>query len=181
MTIETAEDVIRLLRDIEKRSRQFAAGLPQEEEDKRFWEGVLFMAAGSNAIAPLREVKEILNCPSALTKVPGTKSWMLGIANIRGNLLPIIDLQLFLGGTPTTIGRRSRVFVVNHQGLFAGLLVGKVQGMRHFSDEQAVQPSSLPGAIKQYVQQAYEVDGSIWPVFSMNILAESSGFRVAAS
>lgn len=181
MTIETAKGVIQLLQDIEKRSLKFASGLPQNEEDKRFWEGVLFVAAGSNAIAPLHEVKEILNFPSALTKVPGTKNWMLGIANIRGNLLPIVDLQLFLGGIPTVIGRRSRVFIVNHQGLFTGLLVGQVQGMRHFSDKQAVQPPSLPGAIRQYVQHAYELDGSVWPVFSMNLLAESSGFRVAAA
>lgn len=51
-------------------------------------------------IAPLEEVKEILNYPDGVTRVPGTQAWLLGMANIRGNLLPLIDLQQFLGGVP---------------------------------------------------------------------------------
>ncbi len=132
----TAEKTVELLQDIESRSRRFAIGLPQQVEVKQFWEGVLFVSSGMHSIAPLNEVKEILNYPSAVTSVPGTKPWILGVANIRGNLLPLIDLQLFLGGTATTIGRRSRVLVIDHQGLYAGLLVGDVKGIRHLTDEQ---------------------------------------------
>ncbi len=58
----------------------------------------MFYVGDDRLIAPLNDIKEILNFPSAITKVPGTKPWMLGIANIRGTLLPVIDLQLFLIG-----------------------------------------------------------------------------------
>ena len=179
MVSADARDILLQLNDIEQRCHQFAAGLPQEEV-KQFWEGVLFNVAGVGAIAPLDEVKEILNFPAELTKVPGTKDWVLGMANIRGNLLPIFDLQLFLGSTPVPIGRRSRVLVIDHEGMFAGLLIGDVQGMRHFADEQLAGVKGLPDMLAPFVEKAYELDGVVRPVFSMKKLAQSTGFRVAS-
>lgn len=179
MVVLDSGKILRQLVDIERRSRQFAAGLPQEEV-KLFWEGILFGVAGIGAIAPLGEIREILNVPTEITKIPGTRDWVLGMANIRGSLLPIFDLQLFLGSAPVPIGRRSRVLVIDHEGLFAGLLVGDVQGMRHFSDEQLVEVPVLAESIIPFVEKAYELDGTVRPVFSMSVLAQSAEFRVAA-
>lgn len=179
MVEKTSADLLQLLLDIERRSRLYAVGLPKQKIEN-YWEGVLFSIAGMGVIAPLKEVKEILNYPSGLTPVPGTRDWLLGMANIRGNLLPIIDLQQFLGGSPVVLGRRSRVLVINHQGLYAGLLVGDVQGMRHFLDQQHTTVPVLSDNIRQFVQGAYDYQGTIRPVFSMNLLAENTEFRVAS-
>lgn len=179
MTETTSTDLLRLLQTIESRSHQYAVGLPKQKIEQ-YWEGVLFSISGMGVIAPLEEVKEILNYPDGVTRVPGTQAWMLGIANIRGTLLPLIDLQKFLGGAPVVIGRRSRVLVINHQGLYSGLLVGDVQGMRHFLERQRCVVPALPDTIRQFVQGAYETEGAIRPVFSMNLLAENSEFRVAS-
>lgn len=179
MTDQTPADLLLLLQEIEQRSQQHAVGLPKEKAEQ-YWEGVLFSIAGMGVIAPLDEVKEILNHPSELTRVPGTRDWLLGMANIRGNLLPIIDLQQFLGGSPVAIGRRSRVLVINHQGLYAGLLVGNVEGMRHFLEQQHASVPELSNNIRQFVHGAYEYQGAIRPVFSMNLLAENTEFRVAS-
>ena len=46
------------------------------------------------------EVVEILPMPQ-VTPVPGAQPWLLGVANIRGNLLPIVDLKQFLEGERT--------------------------------------------------------------------------------
>ena len=35
--------------------------------------------------------------PAAVTRVPGAKGWMRGLSNVRGQLLPVIDLRAFLG------------------------------------------------------------------------------------
>jgi len=179
MTETTSADLLRLLQDIESRSQQNAAGLPKQKS-QQYWEAVLFNITGLGVMAPLQEVKEILNYPDEVTRVPGTQAWLLGMANIRGNLLPIIDLQQCLGGAPVVIGRRSRVLVINHQGIYAGLLVGDVQGMRHFLDEQRTGVPALPEHIRQFVQGAYEAEGAARPVFSLNLLAENTEFRVAS-
>ena len=180
MTAVTSEELLQLLRDIERRSLANAQGLPHEEVEQ-LWAGVLSTIVGVPVIAPLDEVREILNYPSAVTPVPGTKSWVLGIANVRGNLLPIMDLQQFLGGVPIKIGRRSRVLVINHQDLYAGLLVDGVQGMRHFSEEQLTDVPILPETVRKYISKAYVTDGGIWSVFSLKLLAEKPDFHLAAA
>jgi len=171
-----------LLRDIEARCMSHAAGLPQREELEQTWEGVLFAVGGHTLIAPLGDVKEILNYTPDITAVPGTRSWLLGVANIRGNLLPVVDLQAFLLGRPTVPGRRSRVLVIEHGGVFSGLLVDQMVGIRHFrASEQTTQTVPMPEAIGRFVDNHFEHDQAIWPVFSMLKLAENPEFLLAAA
>ena len=41
--------------------------------------------------------------PDATTRVPGSHRWLLGIANLRGHLLPLVDVKLLLGSGRTTL------------------------------------------------------------------------------
>ncbi len=174
--------LFRLLRDVEARCLTNAAGLPQRVELETPWEGVLFSVGGNVLIAPLDEVKEILNYSMGLTPVPGTKSWVLGVANIRGNLLPIVDLQSFLLSRPTVPGRRSRVLVLDHEGVYTGLLVDQMVGIRHFRpSDRSDTVLALPEPINRFVQFHYGRDGEVWPVFSMRQLSDSPEFQLAAA
>ena len=47
-------------------------------------------------LLPLRQAGEIF-APVALTTVPYTEPWMLGVANLRGGLHAVVDLAQFLG------------------------------------------------------------------------------------
>ena len=85
-----------VLTDIATRSRQRAAGLPAQEEAVELWNGIGFHLAGERYVAPMGEVVEILHVPR-YTHIPGVRNFMLGAANVRGRLLPIIDLALFFG------------------------------------------------------------------------------------
>lgn len=179
---EAGSALFQVLRDIESRCMAHAAGLPQREEMEESWEGVLFSAGGHTLIAPLGEVKEILNYTTDITAVPGTRGWLLGVANVRGNLLPIVDLQSYLLGRATVPGRRSRVLVVDHEGVFSGLLVDQMVGIRHFrASEQTERSVPLPESIDRFVDSYFEHDQSVWPVFSMKILAQSPEFLLAAA
>ena len=109
--------------------------------------------------------------------MPGTKSWVKGIANVRGNLLPIMDLKDYLMRETTELSFKSRVLVVNHDGIFAGLLVDEVLGLKHFQDEDYSR--KLPNAdnfLKSYMTGAYKQDTEEWGVFSMHALAKSPLF-----
>ena len=59
--------------------------------------------AGETYLVAREETREVLTYPSQLTRVPGAKTWVKGLANVRGALLPVIDLRQFLGSgaTPT--------------------------------------------------------------------------------
>jgi twitching motility protein PilI len=174
--------LFQLLKDMETRCRVRAAGLPQQEVPEDSWEGVLFAVGGRSLVAPLAQVKEILNFPSSVTRVPGTRAWVRGIANVRGNLLPVVDLQTFLFGRASMPGRRSRILVIDHSGVYSGLLVDQMVGIRHFlpSARRDEQPD-LPDTLARFVELVYAQDGEVWPVFSVARLAENPEFQLAAA
>jgi twitching motility protein PilI len=178
--LDTPQAIVGLLSDLERRSRERAKGLPQQELIHSFWEGVMFYIGDSRLVAPLNAVKEILNFPTALTLVPGTKPWMLGVANVRGTLIPVIDLQLFLIGKKTRRGRRSRVLVIDMGDGYTSVLVGEMVGMRHFSKETAREMKDSNNRFEKYVKFEFDQDGMTWPVFSLSALAEDPAFQIAA-
>jgi twitching motility protein PilI len=181
MAAGNPRELVLLLQEIERRSLEHAAGLRKEENVTNVWEGVLFKVAGERFATPLSDVKEILHFPSVITSVPGACKWVRGVANVRGNLLPVIDLQVFLGGKSIAIGRRTRVLVIDHDGLFAGLVVGELQGMKHFDLNSYERNSSPQGAAAKYVEGFFTLDGERWPIFSMHTLIEDPVFQVAAA
>lgn len=191
--IATGENLVAFLRDIEARCLKNAIGLPKQESTEKNWEGVIFSIAGRLFATPINEVSEILNLPVIITRVPGTRAWVVGISNVRGNLLPIIDLQSFLLNRQTVRARRTRILVVNYDGLYSGLLVEPFVGIkRFFESEQTQKPLGLPAAIEKYVNgvyEKYEIDSksgekklTTWPIFSMHRLIHSDNkeFRSAA-
>lgn len=180
MTSSTAKSPVLLLAEIERRSRQNAAGLPQQEDVTEQWSGIGFRIGELQMLAPLGEVTEILHFP-AMSRVPGTKSWVLGIANVRGNLLPIMDLDGYLHGRRTPVNKRSRVLVINHRGVFAGLLVDEVLGLRHFEEgDRVAELPRIDASVAPYLDKAYRGANETWVVFSMRKLAESPLFLQAA-
>lgn len=178
----SGEDLLGLLRDIEVRALAHAASLPEQQNPEVAWTGVLFSVGNRPLITALINVREILNYPSAISSVPGTKSWVRGIANIRGNLLPIIDLQSFLFGRATVPGRRNRVLVVECEEFLSGLLVDQLIGIRHFHpSDQIAQPAGIPEVLRLYVESAFVQGGEQWPVFSITRLVTSQEFKSAAA
>lgn len=171
---------LELLRAIEQRSLANSKGLPEQEELKGSSLVIGFRVAGKNMVTPVDEVTELLTCPS-MSRVPGTKSWVRGIANVRGNLLPIMDLKGYLMREPTELSVNSRVLVVNHNGIFAGLLVDEVLGLKHFQDENYSHKSpSVDNFLKSYMTGAYNQDSEEWGIFSMHALAKSPLFLQVA-
>ncbi len=157
-----------------------ARGLPQQIQSEEGWSGIGFRLGNLLLVAPLGEVAEILT-PPALSKVPRTKPWVCGIANVRGNLMPIMDLQGYLQNRPSPLNRRSRILVVNHNGIYAGLVVDAVLGLRHFRDDQRCdEPPGDDGGIREYMRHGFKIGGEHWGVFSMHALAETPNFLKAA-
>ena len=94
-------DALNVLFDIKSATFANAASLPLKEQAAAQWQGLGFLVGGVRLVAKLGEVGELLQVPR-LTTLPAVKPWVRGIANIRGRLVPIIDLHSFLG-LPTTL------------------------------------------------------------------------------
>jgi twitching motility protein PilI len=176
------EKPFELLRELERLARVALSGQGRDAANEREWVGVAFRMSSENFMVAREETREVLGFPAAITRVPGAKPWIRGIANVRGQLLPIVDLRAFLGGGVTTVTRSSRVLVANHREVPAGLLVDEVQGFRRFADNEF--GATVPPTIircERYLAGAFRRGADSWPVFSLRSLLESTEFVQAAA
>ncbi|MGH8324361.1 MAG: chemotaxis protein CheW, partial [Steroidobacteraceae bacterium] len=96
-----------LLAELERRGRAVCAQVNQEGTTGREWVGVALRMAGDLYLVAREETREVLGLPPTLTRVPGAKQWIKGLANVRGQLLPVIDLRQFLGSGTTPVTRNT--------------------------------------------------------------------------
>lgn len=165
-----------LLHDIANRCRAHAADLPSRVEAVEYWRGVGFILAGQRYVAPMSDISEILTAPK-LTQVPGVKHWVQGVANVRGRLVPVMDLATFLGGRSAS-QRTKRTLIIEKGDVLNGLVVDAVLGMQHFSVESKDTSSNIdiPEAAKPFISGSYNRDGEDWPVFSFDALVEDQHY-----
>ena len=171
-----------LLKELEKRSRTVAANSVAEADAGQEWVGVAFRMGGETFLVAREETREVLGYPAVVTRIPGAKSWVKGLANVRGALMPMLDLRQFLGSAATTSGRNTRIVVVNHRDIPAGLMVDEVLGFRRFAETE-FSAEAPPTVIRcdSYLAGAFRRGGEVWPVLSLKTLVESQSFLQAAS
>jgi twitching motility protein PilI len=171
-----------LLAELERRGRAVSAQLSQEATGGREWVGVALRMAGDLYLVAREETREVLGVPTSTTRVPGAKSWIKGLANVRGQLLPIIDLRHFLGSGITPVTRNTRVLVVNHREIPAGLVVDEVLGFRRFAEgEFSGDAPPTVARCERYLAGSFRRGHEVWPVLSLRSVLESAAFAEAAA
>ncbi len=83
--------------ELERRARAAIAareGAPAAADE---WVGIGFRLGAERFVTSRADVREVLPIPEQVTRVPGAKPWLRGIANLRGQLLTVVDLKSFLG------------------------------------------------------------------------------------
>jgi twitching motility protein PilI len=174
-----------LLADYEQRSLAHVVGLPEQLDAPGLWRGVGFRIGHKRLASGFDEVVEIMPMPQ-VTPVPGAQPWMLGVANIRGNLLPIVDLKQFLEGERTVLHEGQRVLIVRQPGGDVAVTIDELYGQRSFNDEQQVPADALSestlaeGRYAHFVDRAYRLAEDAWGIFSLERLARTPEFRQAA-
>lgn len=175
-----ASDALNLLHDIRSSTLRNAAALPLQEEVVSQWQGLGFLIGGVRLVAKIGEVSELLQVPK-LTVLPAVKPWVKGIANIRGRLIPVIDLHEFLGLPNTLPASQWRVLVVEDEDIVAGLLVEQSLGMQHFAEDafESSEGSDL-GQLAPYVLGAFRHGGRVFHEVELKaILRDDRFFDVA--
>ena len=180
-SVHTPEDIIKLLQDIEQRSKQKAAGLTQQDTIGASWTAIGFRVGEQHFVIPLSESREVFPVPEQVTPVPKSKSWVYGIVNLRGELLPVFDLSLFLQGNMTTTTKRSRIMVINDDEVVSGLLVDEVFGLKHFQRDMEQVDDSRPDNLAPYLTGSVVQQDIRWDVFSFRRLINDPRFINAAA
>jgi len=169
------------LRDYEKRSLVHAVGLPEQASAHWAWSGIAFRLADANLVCEISDIVEILTLPE-LTRIPGSKFWILGVANVRGTLVPVVDLRGFLTGERTVVTKYTRVLVAQMPGGVVGLLVDEIAGQRHFQDdEETDEPLFAEHMAGAFIRRQFRKGEEPWGAFNMYGLGNSPDFLAAAA
>jgi len=165
-----------MLQSLDDRCRENASGLPVNRKVSEDWIGIGFSLNGIPLLAKMDEVTEILPPPQTI-RVPGVKHWVSGLANIRGSLMPVLDMNAYLFGEAIRVKKESRVLIINLMGVAAGLLVEEVYGLRRFKPEDHLNEADVEAsAVKQYLNGIFVDQVRKWNVFSVEKLIKTDQF-----
>lgn len=179
-------DPFEVLAEYERKSLAHVAGLPEQLDAPGLWRGVGYRVGRRRLASGFDEVVEIMPLPQ-VTPVPGAQPWMLGVANIRGSLLPVVDLKQFLEGERTVLHESQRVLIVRQPGGDVAVTIDELFGQRSFNDEQALSAEDLSGQqlaegrYAHFIDRAYRLADVSWGIFSLDRLARTPEFRQAAA
>ncbi|MDT3705834.1 MAG: chemotaxis protein CheW [Thiobacillus sp.] len=92
-----------------------------------------FRVGDVNWLVSLSDTEEVVPLPP-IVKVPGTRRWFRGVANIRGNLYAVSDFADFMGQGVTPDHADCRLLIPHHDfGVNAALLVHATLGLKNIS------------------------------------------------
>jgi len=91
----------------------------------------LFGLGGERFAIEIRRAREVV-VVEELTTVPRGPAYLVGVANLRGHILPILDVRPLLGLASRPVGRGSRVLVVDPGSGQVGLAVDAILGLESF-------------------------------------------------
>ncbi len=175
------QEPLKILADLAQRSRAAATGLPAQVDITPHWSGIGFQLMGQRLLAPMGEIVEMLPVPAS-TRLPGVQSWVRGVSNVRGRLLPMFDLEAYFGGHLSGAKHRRRVLILEMGELYSGLVVNEVYGMQHFPVDTFTE--TIPAgaqALRNYLLGSYVQMDMSWTVFSPFKLARDARFFNAAA
>ena len=168
-----------LLFALENRLR--AARLDIAAGQTQSWTGLGFRLRERWLVAPREDVREVITVPR-MTRVPGARPWLLGVANVRGNLLPVTDLGQMLGQPRMPEHRDQRVLVFNSDRVPAGVLVDEVAGYRQFApSDQRHDMVAGSGELEPYLLGAFSREGRDWLALSLHKLTRGQQFVAAGA
>jgi twitching motility protein PilI len=133
------------------------------------------MIGQRRCLLSLQEAGEIVSV-GAITKVPLTHNWFLGLSNIRGNLISVIDFAQFQGQGASLIDKESRIVAFAPALSFnCGLLVTRVLGLRNVADME-LQLNSDPGAAQWSGQHYVDRDSQAWTELNLSLVVQDPLF-----
>jgi twitching motility protein PilI len=169
------------LLEFERRSARFSPGAKSAGGPSKEWSGVTFNVGDKQLACNISRISEILPCPQA-TPVPGSKHWIIGLANVRGELLTVVDLAWFLTGVRTPVTARNRLLATSLNKAPIGLLIEEVFGQRHFLDNDAV-PAQLEedSPLNGIVTKQHNLGAESWNELNLDQLFNSAEFLNGAA
>jgi len=130
---------------------------------------------------PISLVHEIMR-PPEITNVPHAPEYVEGVMNLRGRIVPVIDLRRRFGGAAIANSRKNRVLVVEVESRAVGLIVDSASEVLKISDAQIEPPPNvLTDAATSYVTGVAKHQGRLIILVDLGRILQSGELRLPAA
>ena len=130
---------------------------------------------------PISLVHEIVR-PPEITNVPHAPEYVEGVMNLRGRIVPVIDLRRRFGGAAIANSRKNRVLVVDVESRAVGLMVDSASEVLKISDAQIEPPPNvLTDAATSYVTGVAKHQGRLIILVDLKRILQSGELRLPAA
>jgi purine-binding chemotaxis protein CheW len=143
--------------------------------DGQIRELVAFKIDAEEFAVDIASVQEI-NRAVDVTRIPNAPSYVQGVMNLRGKIIPVVDLRTMLGFQTRVADKQSRIMVIEIDGLVAGFLVDSVSEVVRLPASAVEAPPGLARAAQSdYVGGVGKVDDRLLILLNLQKLFLTAG------
>jgi len=133
----------------------------EEEEDTQKGKYLTFLVGKETYAVEIRYVTEIIGL-QPITEVPELPVYLKGIINLRGKIIPVMDVRLRFKKKPIDYNDRTCVIVIDVENISVGLIVDNVSEVLSISDENIVPPPEMDrGSENRYIKAIGKVENDV--------------------
>lgn len=129
---------------------------------------LVFEALNGHYGIDILDTFEILK-PMTVTRLPNVEPEVLGVLNLRGLIIPVIDFSKKFGDNYLQISNLSRIVVCSRADKYAGLLVNRVVEVARIPHGE-LEGAEIKGISNDYVQGVGRTESNIFLILNLNVL-----------
>ena len=146
--------------------------LDKESENRQFRETqfLVFESAKNLYGIDILKITEILK-PVQVTRLPNAENFVLGVINLRGNIVPVIDIRKILKNEYTELTNLSRIIVSNIYNKNLGLLVERVLEVVTLREDQ-IEGGEIKNFSENYIEGVGRSKDKLFLIFNLPLLVQ---------
>lgn len=113
-----------------------------DDEDVNKTKYMTFKSGNEHFGLDIQYVNEIIQIPS-ITAIPRTETYIKGLINLRGKIIPVIDVRLRFNQPPLKYDDRTCIIVVNVNTITVGLIVEQIAEVIEIKEENILPPPKM--------------------------------------
>ena len=119
-------------------------------------EYMTFIIGSMRYAIELPSIREILTYPKLITILPGTSQWMKGLINLRGQVVPILDIRIKFTNSEAVYNEETIVIaVITNDDRLIGLVVDKIEDVKRIDNTLLYPISEMGSAIAPQYLKGY--------------------------
>lgn len=142
----------------------------QRELDEDLRQLISFMVGSEEYGMELLSVKEVIRAPT-VTRLPRAPSFVKGIINLRGDVIPVVDLRDKFGLEATADTAATRVIVVDVEGRLVGMVVDSASQVVRIPADQIEPPPPVAGGLpSEIIKGVGKIDGRLVILLNIGVI-----------